>query len=165
MVEINDGVTWLIIVAASTFGGIVSWIFKSYLEKVRNIEKELREERWKLYAKILEPYIYIFSNLTDQDKIKAFEKTASYEYRKTAFDLNLFGSDEVVHANNALMKYMFKAKPIEKQDSEEHKQYSKELMLLWGKLLLEIRKSLVNKNTKLNERDMLRAMITDIDNL
>jgi len=39
------------------------------------------------------------------------------------------------------------------------------MMRLWGSLLLEIRKSLGNKNTKLNEIDMLRAMIKDIDNL
>lgn len=36
-------------------------------------------------------------------------------------------------------------------------------MLLWGKLLLEIRKSLGNKKTKLDEFDMLRAMIKDIE--
>lgn len=163
--DINEGITWLVIIALSTLTASLSWFIKSHLEKLRNIEKKLQEERWKLYAKILEPYIYIFSNIKDQDKIKAFEKTASYDYRKTAFDLNLFGSDEVVHANNALMKYMFEAKPTEEQDSEEKKQYSKELMFLWGNLLLEIRRSLVNKKTKLNERDMLRAMITDIDRL
>jgi len=41
----------------------------------------------------------------------------------------------------------------------------KEMMRLWGTLLLEIRKSLGNKKTKLNEFDMLRAMIKDIDSL
>ena len=38
-------------------------------------------------------------------------------------------------------------------------------MLLWGRLLLEIRKDVGNKHTKLNELDMLRWLITDIDKL
>jgi len=37
------------------------------------------------------------------------------------------------------------------------------MMSLWGILLLEIRKSLGDKNTKLEKYDMLRAMIKDID--
>jgi len=37
-------------------------------------------------------------------------------------------------------------------------------MRLWGALLIEIRKSLGNKKTKLKEVDMLRGMIKDIDN-
>jgi hypothetical protein len=41
----------------------------------------------------------------------------------------------------------------------------KEMMSLWGELLLEIRKSLGNKDTKLNKFDMLRAMVKDIDKL
>lgn len=40
---------------------------------------------------------------------------------------------------------------------------SKEIMRLWGALLLEIRKSLGNKDTELDELDMLRSMIKDID--
>jgi len=77
-------------------------------------------------------------------------------YRKTAFNLNLFGSDEVVKAYNALMQHTYEAESTEKQDP-------KEMMRLWGMLLLEIRKSLGNKKTKLDELDMLRAMIKDID--
>ena len=39
------------------------------------------------------------------------------------------------------------------------------MMRIWGGLLLEIRRSLGNKKTKLDEFDMLRAMIEDIDSL
>lgn len=41
----------------------------------------------------------------------------------------------------------------------------KKMMTLFGNFLLEIRKSLGNKRTKLDEFDMLRAMIKDIDRL
>lgn len=79
--------------------------------------------------------------------------------KKTAFDLNLFGSDEVVLAYNNFMKLIY---PYESETTEKREP---KMILLWGKLLLEIRKSLGNKKTKLDELDMLRAMITDIDRL
>ena len=89
---------------------------------------------------------------------QAIKQITSYKYKKTAFDLNLFGSDEVVRAFNALMKQAYEAESPEKQDP-------KEMMRTYGNLILEIRKSLGNKKTKLKEFDMLRAMINDIDNL
>ncbi len=54
------------------------------------------------------------------------------------------------------MQHVYKAESTEKQDPRK-------MMSLWGTLLLEIRKSLGNKKTKLNELDMLRGMIKDID--
>ena len=56
------------------------------------------------------------------------------------------------------MQHTYKREVAEKQDP-------KEMMRLWGSLLLEIRKSLGNRKTKLDEWDMLRAMIKDIDKL
>lgn len=56
------------------------------------------------------------------------------------------------------MKHTYEAESTGEQDP-------KEMMRLWGSLLLEIRRNLGNKKTKLNEFDMLRAMIKDIDNL
>jgi len=56
------------------------------------------------------------------------------------------------------MKHTYKAEATGNQDP-------KEMIRLWGKLLLEIRKSLGNKKTKLNEFDLLRAMIKDIEEL
>lgn len=71
---------------------------------------------------------------------------------------NLFGSDEVVCAYNNLMKHSYDVEVTGNKDP-------KEMMSLWGTLLLEIRKSLGNKDTKLNKFDMLRAMVKDIDRL
>lgn len=57
------------------------------------------------------------------------------------------------------MKHTYKA------ESTGVEQDPKETMRLWGRLILEIRRSLGNKKTKLDDLDMLRAMIKDIDNL
>jgi len=139
-------------------GGLLTWIMKSKIEELRSIEEKLRGERTNIYAQILDPYIRLFSALHGKGPNEAFEKITSYDYRKTAFDLNLFGSDEVVSAYNNLMQHAYKAEATGNQDPRE-------MMKFWGKLLLEIRKSLGNKKTKLNEVDMLKGMIKDIEKL
>ena len=139
-------------------GGIITWFIKSKVEELRAIEEKLREERRNIYAQILDPYIRIFADMKGKGPDNALKIITSYDYRKTAFDLNLFGSDEVVIAYNNLMKHTYEAEATENNDPNK-------MMLLWGKLLLEIRKSLGNKNTELNELDMLRAMIKDVDKL
>ena len=137
-------------------GGIITWLIKSKIEELRAIEEKLREERRNIYAQILDPHIRIFADLKGKGPGEALKQVKSYDYRKTAFDLNLFGSDEVVRAYNNLMKHTYEVEATGNP-------YPEEMMLLWGKLLLEIRKSLGNKKTKLDEFDMLRAMIKDIE--
>lgn len=139
-------------------GGIITWVIKSKVEELHAVEEKLREDRRKIYSQILDPYIRLFADLKGKGPAQAIKQITSYEYRKTAFELNLFGSDEVVRAYNVLMKHTYEAESTGEQAP-------KEMMRLWGNLLLEIRKSLGNKKTKLNEWDMLRAMIKDIDSL
>jgi len=139
-------------------GGIITWFTKSKIEELHAIEEKLRKERRNIYAQILDPYIRLFADIKGKGPDEALKMITSYNYKKTAFDLNLFGSDEVVHAYNNLMKHAYKAEATGNKDP-------KEMMSLWGELLLEIRKSLGNKNTKLNKFDMLKAMVKDIDKL
>ena len=152
---------WLQVLGPSllmVLGGTITWFLKSRVEELRATEERLREERGKIYGQILDPYIRLFADLKGQGPTQAMKMITSYEYRKTAFDLNLFGSDEVVRAYNALMKHTYEAESTGEQKP-------KEMMRLWGSLLLEIRRSLGNRKTKLDEFDMLRAMIKDIDSL
>jgi len=139
-------------------GGIITWLLKTRVEELHATEERLREERRKIYIQILDPYIRLFADIKGQGTAQAIKKITSYEYRKTAFELNLFGSDDVVCAYNDLMKHTYEAEKTGTQNPRE-------MMQLWGNLLLGIRRSLGNKKTKLGEFDMLRAMITDIDNI
>ncbi|GAG88773.1 unnamed protein product, partial [marine sediment metagenome] len=84
-------------------GGIITWLLKSRVEELRATEERLREERRKIYNQILDPYIRLFSDLKGKGQEYALKKITSYEYKKTAFELNLFGSDEVVLAYNNLI--------------------------------------------------------------
>ena len=139
-------------------GGIITWVTKSKIEELHAIEEKLRKERRNIYAQILDPYIRLFADIKGKGPEEALKMITSYNYKKTAFDLNLFGSDEVVRAYNNLMKHAYKTEATGNKNP-------KEMMGLWGELLLEIRKSLGNKNTKLNKFDMLKAMIKDIDKI
>lgn len=151
---------WLQILGPSLLmilGGIITWFIKSRVEELRATEEKLRDQRRKIYLEILDPYIRLFAELKIKGSpVQAVRKITSYEYRKTAFNLNLFGSDDVVRAYNALMQHTYEAESTGEQNP-------KEMMRLWGALLLEIRKSLGNKKTKLHDVDMLRGMIKDID--
>jgi hypothetical protein len=151
---------WLQILGPSlliVLGGIITWFIKSRVEELRATEERLQDQRRRIYLEILDPYIRLFAELKGKGPpVQALRKMTSYEYRKTAFNLNLFGSDKVVRAYNALMQHVYEAESTGNQDPRK-------MMSLWGMLLLEIRKSLGNKKTKLNELDMLRGMIKDID--
>ncbi len=89
------------------------------------------------------------------------EHVKSLEYRKISFELTLLGSDGVIRAYGNLMNHIYH----HSSGNGTSQQNVSELMKLWGKLLLEIRKSLGNDKTKLTEKDMLRHIITDIDRL
>lgn len=137
-------------------GGIITWFLKSKVEELRAAEENLRETRTKTYWEILEPYITLFSDTSEKARAGVIKTITSPQYRKTTFQLCLLGSDEVVRAYNAMLQHMYEAERTGNQDVQE-------LMRLWGALLIEIRKSLGNKKTKLKEVDMLRGMIKDID--
>ncbi len=137
-------------------GGIISWIVRSWTEELRLARVRLREEQRKVYAEILDPYIRLFTDLKGKGVQEATKKITSYEYRRAAFELNMFGSDRVVRAYNQLLAHAYRAENLGENDPVT-------MMRLWGRLLLEIRRSLGYKRTKLNELDMLRAMIKDAD--
>lgn len=134
----------------------MTWFVQSRLEERKRIEERLIGERTRVYSDILAPYIKLFGGLGRGGEEQAMKQMLSHDYRKTAFELNLIGSDEVVRAYNALMATSFDAEKTGKQDPAE-------MMRRWGELLLAIRKSQGNPKTKLGPTDMLRGMIKDID--
>ena len=147
-----------ILVLAIGGGGIFNIIIKSRLDELHKVEERLSTERRKVYNAILAPYVKLFAGIARKDKEmnEIIKQITSDEYRKAIFELGLVGSDKVVHTYNDLMQHVFKDNSANTQDSAETAR-------LFGKLRLEIRKSLGNKNTKLTEFDMLRGEITDID--
>lgn len=155
---------WLQIIGPTllvVLGGIVTWIIRSKIEESQAARTKLNEERRKTYGQILSPYIRTLVDLNNKEGIaNALAEIKSFDYRQTTFELALFGSDNVVRAYNALLQYGYKA-----EAGENTEQRGADYMRLLGRLLLEIRKDVGNKKTGLNEIDMLRWLIRDIDKL
>ncbi len=170
-IGVGDYMDWIpILVSTLLFilGGIITWIVRSRIEETRAIQQKLNEERRKTYGEILLPLISVLANINEKGgkqgtgTTKAVENILSdlNKFHKNRLDLVLFGSDNVVRAHNALWEYAYKS-----ESEENAEERGKTYMQLWGKLLLEIRKDVGNKKTSLNEFDMLRWLIRDIDKL
>ena len=134
-------------------GGISSWItlfLKSKIENLREMERRLNDKRWQIYIKVLEPYFILFSDIKGKGVDNAIEKINTSKYRQSTFELNIFGSDEVVRANNKMYQFLYKNRDLSKKNT---------VVILFGKLILEIRKSIGNKKTKLDEIEMLESCV------
>lgn len=143
---------------ASALVGFGVWFVQSRIEELRRARERLRDERRDVYSKILEPYIRLFSGLNDPGvEAEVVKLITSFDYRKTAFELNLIGSDSVVLAFNDMMMFFYAAQAAGEQPS------AAEMLTRWGTFLLEIRRSIGDPNTKLGYRDMLRGLISDLD--
>ena len=124
---------------------------------MNKLNEELRQQRIAKYASIINPLVVIYSRSGGGPE-KAGEILQSVEYRRAAFELNFWGSNEVVNAYNDLMQFMYKRDRDGYRTSD-----TQEMLRLLGTLFLEIRRDVGNSRSKLQPIDMLRSMITDID--
>lgn len=145
----------------------IGWKLRQSVERERQLEDKLREDRINTYNLILEPFIILF--MTDaawsMDKANkgkdkgevATVKMLSLEYRKYAFKLSLVGADPVVLAYNELMKFFYSQTEINEPTEEK----LKIMMGLLGTFLLEIRRSMGNEATCLSNWQMLEWFMQD----
>lgn len=139
-------------------GGAIGWYFRSKWEASQRQQEKLRDERAATYMDILEPFIRLFSDLSPQGQKKTLALLKSLESRKSSFRLVLVGEDNVVQAWNQMWKTVYQ---LENQEGQENTI----LLKRFGKVLLEIRKSIGSADTQLEEKDMLQWMIKDIERL
>jgi hypothetical protein len=137
-----------------TVGGILTWFLKSRKESLLLIEERSREKRMNTYKEILDPFIVLITpTASKNEKEKATNTISSSNYKKAAFDLITFGSDETVRCYNSMMQYVFNA-----QNND-----TVELLRLFTDLILNIRKDLYSKKTKLKRSEVLEFTLTDIE--
>ena len=146
----------------------IGWRFKSSIERKVDLENRLRDDRIEIYNQIPEPLIILL--MTDaawaQDKKNknkdknelAISKMLTLDYRKLGFKLSLMGSDSVVKSYNNLMQYFYN---MEENKSAESETFLKEMLELLGTFLLEIRKSMGNEATTLDQWDMCEWWMSD----
>jgi hypothetical protein len=146
----------------------VGWKYRQSMERRLKLEEKLRDDRIEIYNQILEPFILLLmtdvaweSDKRNKGKNKseiAIAEMLSLSYRKTSFKLSLLGSDSVVTSFNDLMQHFYHES--ENTESESEIKIKKMLSLL-GAFLLEIRKSMGNEATKIDNWGMLEWFITD----
>jgi len=88
--------------------GLLTWFLKDKSEKLKFKRKKLIEEKRTNYEKILEPIIRVFVGVNNKNEMgKAIKQIQSYEYKKSSFQLMLFGSDNVVTVYNDFFQYLY----------------------------------------------------------
>lgn len=165
IVAISSIATPIVLLALAAIG----WIFRSRVERRFALEDKLRDDRVETYYQILEPYIIMFmadaawnSDPKNKNKSKfdvGSRKMLSLEYRKQGFRLALFGSDEVMRSYNKLMQYFF----TRDANSPVTKEVVRDSISMIGELILEIRRSVGNSETKLDRLEMLEWFLSEMD--
>ena len=165
VVAVGAVATPLLVLVLSAIG----WKFRQSIERRVKLEEKLRDDRIEIYNQILEPFIILLMSdaawaSDPKNKNKSKDKVAlsimlSLAYRKVSFQLSLIGSDPVVIAFNNLMQCSYKDS---ENDPTNSSQNPKEIMSLLGAFLLEIRKSMGNESTRIDNWGMLEWFITDI---
>lgn len=136
-------------------------------------EEQLQPDRIEAYDTVLDPFIVLlmsdkawmpaqrrkeFKNRSRVDV--ALATILSLDYRRNSFKLMLIGGDEVIRAYNDLMQYFYN-RGDEPMDEAE----TVRAMGLFGRLILEIRRSVGNEATQLQEWDMLEWFMSDARDL
>lgn len=147
------------------------WKWQKKIERQVDLENKLREDRVIIYNEIIDPYVILLMTQTAWDMTRknlkedkndiAVKKLLSLEYRQTLFKMYLIGSDGVIKSHNELYQFFYQrdetkvATPVE----------GKNMVVLFGNFLLEIRKSMGNEQTKLENWDMIEGWMKDLNEL
>jgi len=135
--------------------------------RIRELEDKLREDRIATYNALLEPFFLLFTSeaaFSQDPKYKnkkkdeiALARMLSVEYRQIGFKLSLVAADPVVRAYNRLMQFFYhtEADPRPLDEKTAH------WIALMATLLLEIRKSMGNETSKLDQWEMIEWFMTD----
>lgn len=141
---------------------LITLLIGIYFQKQRDkllIEQEtFFQKKRENYFRVIEPIVLMISNASNKkEQEKVIQKILTNEYRKEVLALSLYGNDLVVKAFNNLFQFIY--------NEEKLKENPTLLIPLLGKILVEMRKELGNKNTTLDEFGVLEFLIKDINDL
>lgn len=152
-----DALAILTPIISSAATGFAVWYFQSRIERLNKAQEQLREDRKRVYLKLLEPFVRVLvSSKVPDEGTKAVEQIKSFEYKMLVQEMYYFANDKVVNAFNDMMQAFYNttdAKPIDPI----------QFLKLWGNLTLQIRHAIGTNKSGLREADMLKGWITDIN--
>lgn len=149
----------IIISLIAILAPIGSLFIGAFLQKKRDqfrLQLEaLADKKRDNYLEIIMPLLKILINADNQRALELSTKDIlSENYRLTIVELELYGSDGVVRSFNNLFQYIYQ--------QNNWKEDPVVILPFLGKILLEVRKELGNKKTRLDEYQMLECLIRDI---
>ena len=151
-----DWIVGILVPLGLAVAGIIGFLIRSWIEDLRDAERSLADDRRRIYGELLAPFINLF---VDEDPGKAAADVDPRELKKVGFNFMLVASDAVARAYGDFMQHTFK---LADAGESEKKNEPWETLALWARLHLEIRKSLGNRGTKLDEADMMRFTLKDM---
>lgn len=141
---------------------LVTLIIGIYFQKQRDkllIEQEtFFQKKRENYFKVIEPIVLMISNASNKkEQEKVTQKILTNDYRKEVLALSLYGNDSVVQSFNNLFQFIYNEIKLKENPTL--------LIPLLGKILVEMRKELGNKDTVLDKFEILEFLIKDIKDL
>lgn len=137
------------------------------LDRIRELEDKLHADRISTYNALLEPFFLLFTTeaaFASDPKYKgkkkdeaAIARMLSVEYRQVGFKLSLVANDAVVRAYNRLMQFFYHTDSTEMSIEAKTARW----LALMGTLLLEIRKSMGNQSSQLDQWEMIEWFMKD----
>lgn len=126
---------------------IFGLIIQRKTEKIKIIESQLSEKKYKAYADLVGMFYNIFKDIKNDRKTNS--KSMMDRMIEAKKDLFIYGSDDVFKKFNEWLCYT-----SEHQDDMKHTKYFLELMLL-------IRKDIGNNKTLLTKTDIMTNIMQD----
>lgn len=163
----------------------IGWHIKNKIEKgktaeqnnqtrIKELEDKLREDRIDIYNQLLEPFFILFTTDTIFQNDPAYAgktkeqaslgKMLTVEYRKIGFKLSLIANDSVVRAYNNLMQFFYK-NTLGDGTNEDLLNKTSQWIKLLSDLLLEIRKSMGNEHTSLDNWEMIEWFMSEAEEM
>ena len=128
---------------------ILGWIIHRKTERIKIIENQLSEKKYKAYADIVQLFYDILQDIRSGSSFD--QKEAERRMMDSKRDILMYGSDKVFKAFN---KYLC---------SSTNNSNPTLPMKYFLKLICEIRKDMCGKNTSVNEKDILLNLMQNED--
>ncbi len=129
----------------------VGFLLKSEMEKRREIERQLSEQKFKVYTGIMNIFFSVFNSVRKKTNSDEFTESMGDQMLDHIQGLLIYGSDGVV-----------KALSTWKRSISESTNPHLTIMLITN-IMIEIRKDMGNTNTKIGFDDIWGMLITDFE--
>jgi len=154
----NQAIITILTITLPVLGAGIGYLIKTNIEKKKALTNEVTKERREIYQQ----YVNLMIGFFDHSKLK--RKNSENQMISELFNFYkkyvLYASPAVIKAFSDYFQFLYKHKTDENFDTKKNLNFM-------TKIMLEMRKDLGLKNKGLgkNGEMLMRALITDYDNL